>query len=122
MRKQIKKSVYMSALLAATCLINPCLSFAQLVPHNTATNIFIAPNGVPVVNIAKTNTAGVSHNQFNNYNVDSRGLVLNNGNSSQLTRQSQLAGQVSANLNLTTEANVIINEVVMPNRSLLAGF
>ena len=122
MKKQFKKSVYLAAVLTGTWLMNPYMSYAQLVPHDTATTVFNAPNGVPVVNIAKTNGAGVSHNEFNNYNVDSRGVVLNNGDASQLNRLSQLAGQVPANTNLTTQANVIINEVVMPNRSLLAGF
>src|SRR5690606_13498552 len=45
-----------------------------------------------------------------------------NGNSDTIIRPSQLAGQVTANLNLTREASVILNEVVANNRSTLAGF
>ncbi len=70
-----------------------------------------------VVNIANPNAAGVSHNQYTQYNVDSRGLALNNGAVDQVSRQSQLAGQVLANTNPSQSANVILNEVVSPNRS-----
>ncbi len=93
-----------------------------VVPVPGKTNVFLAPNGVPVVNINTANSAGVSHNKYSKYNVEANGLVLNNGNSSQISRQSVLAGQVMANLNLGAEATLILNEVVAPNRSLLAGY
>lgn len=86
------------------------------------TAAYIAPNGVPVVDINTANAAGVSHNQYTKYNVDPKGLVLNNGNNAQMARQSQLAGQVMANANLSAEAKLILNEVVAPNRSQLSGF
>lgn len=93
-----------------------------VVPVPGKTNAYLAPNGVPVVNINTANSAGVSHNQFTRYDVEAKGMVLNNGNSSQSARQSQLAGQVTANINLAAEAKVILNEVVAPNRSTLAGY
>ncbi|MDQ7970202.1 MAG: hemagglutinin repeat-containing protein, partial [Oxalicibacterium faecigallinarum] len=68
------------------------------------------------------NSAGISHNQYTRYDVEAIGLVLNNGNVSQSARQSQLAGQVVANVNLGAEARVILNEVVSPRRSTIAGF
>jgi len=49
------------------------------VAATTSTQVYLAPNGVPVVNIANPNARGISHNQYTQYNVDSRGIVLNNG-------------------------------------------
>jgi len=100
----------------------PATALADTTAANGNTQVYVAPNGVPVVNIANPNSAGVSHNQYTQYNVDSRGLVLNNGTIDQLTRQSQLAGQILANTNLAKSAGVILNEVVSPNRTTLAGF
>ncbi|MHA6576108.1 hypothetical protein [Pseudomonas yamanorum] len=37
-----------------------------------------AQQGMPVVNIVAPNAAGLSHNQFLNYDVERQGLVLNN--------------------------------------------
>ena len=102
--------------------------FAQVMPATTVlptgsvANAFLAGNGVPIVNINTANAAGVSHNKYTRFDVEAKGLVLNNGNTSQAARQSQLAGQVVGNVNLTNEARVIINEVVSTNRSMLGGF
>lgn len=93
-----------------------------VIPVSGKTNAYISANGVPVVNIDTANARGLSHNRYTRYDVEANGLVLNNGNSRQVSRQSQLAGQVSANLNLVREARVILNEVVSTNRSQLAGF
>lgn len=81
-----------------------------------------AANGVTVVDINDPNRTGLSHNKYSKYNVDQRGLVLNNGDASKTSRQSVLAGQVFANQNLNKQANIILNEVVDPNRSALAGY
>lgn len=95
---------------------------AQVVVAGGNTKAYTAPNGVPVVDIATPNGAGLSHNVFNDFNVGRNGLVLNNGDTGQIARQSQLAGQVSANLNLNNAARVILNEVTSGNRSTLAGY
>ncbi len=87
-----------------------------------ATKVYLSPNGVPVVDIDTANGAGVSHNTFIEYNVEKNGLILNNGNKSQIARQSQLAGQIIANQNLDQEARFILNEVTSPNRTRLEGF
>ncbi|MCJ0763428.1 filamentous hemagglutinin N-terminal domain-containing protein [Variovorax terrae] len=84
---------------------------------------FVSPNGTTVVDIATANAAGVSHNKFMQYNVGAQGLVLNNTTSNgALSNASQLAGSVLANMSSTRAANVIVNEVVSANRSVLAGF
>ncbi|MEX3925054.1 hemagglutinin repeat-containing protein [Paraburkholderia sp. BR10936] len=76
-------------------------------------------NGVDVVSIVAPNATGLSVNQFNNYNVGTRGAVLNN---STVAGQSQLAGQLGANPQLRGQAaQVILNEVVSKNPSLLLG-
>ena len=85
-------------------------------------NAYVAPNGVTVVNINQSNAAGLSHNQYQNFNVNANGLILNNTTSAQIAYQSQLAGQVTANFNQVNTARVILNEVVSNNRSQLAGF
>jgi filamentous hemagglutinin len=118
--KSPSMKVLLTALLGSTAALQ---AMAQIAPvSGTLTNVYNAPNGVPVVNINKADANGLSHNQYNQYNVDARGVVLNNGNTSQVSRTSQLAGQVIANRNLVNEARVILNEVVAPNRSNMAGF
>lgn len=116
---------FMAALIASGFVITPALAelpATTVVPTGGKTNAYISANGVPVVNIETANAAGLSHNRYTTYNVEAKGLVLNNGNNSQIARQSQLAGQVVANLNLVQEAKIILNEVVSTNRSVLAGF
>lgn len=94
---------------------------AVVAPGSQA-NVYVSPNGVTVVNINGANGAGVSHNRYTQFNVDARGLVLNNTNTAQMQYQSQLAGQVMANYNMANPAKVILNEVVSANRSQLAGY
>ena len=78
-----------------------------------------ASNGAEIVNIVKPNQNGLSHNQYNQYNVNKPGAVLNN---SLIAGQSQLAGKLGANHNLQGQtANIILNEVITRNPSLLLG-
>lgn len=51
-------------------------------------------NNVDIVNIAAPTAQGLSHNQYNKYNVSQHGAVLNNALSA---GKSQLAGNLSAN-------------------------
>ncbi|MRF67105.1 filamentous hemagglutinin N-terminal domain-containing protein [Escherichia coli] len=76
-------------------------------------------NNVPIINIATPNGAGISHNKFQQFNVDKQGAVLNNATTNV---NSQIAGQIKANANLKgNAANLIINEVTGSNRSELQG-
>jgi len=119
-RKAALAALISSSFVAGSALAE--LPATTVVPASGKTNAYISANGVPVVNIETANASGLSHNRYTGYNVEANGLVLNNGNNSQISRQSQLAGQVVSNLNLVQEAKVILNEVVSTNRSMLAGF
>ncbi|WP_434650257.1 filamentous hemagglutinin N-terminal domain-containing protein [Pseudomonas sp. D1-2] len=80
-----------------------------------------AGNGVPIVNIAKPNGSGLSHNKFTDYNVGSNGIILNNAISR--TQSTQLGGIILGNPNLNgTAATTILNEVNGGNPSQLRGY
>ncbi|WP_347937077.1 hemagglutinin repeat-containing protein [Chromobacterium phragmitis] len=78
-----------------------------------------AANGAQVINIVAPTAAGVSHNQYQDFNVGKPGAVFNN---SLQGGNSQLAGQLAGNALLGgNQASVILNEVVSRNPSLLLG-
>ncbi|MEN5018814.1 hemagglutinin repeat-containing protein, partial [Erwinia sp. Eh17-17] len=84
--------------------------------------VIATQNGLPQVNITAPNQAGVSHNQYSQFDVDNRGAVLNN---SAVMTQTQLAGMIQGNPNLNPDsapARVILNEVNSNNPSELRGF
>jgi len=89
--------------------------------NGSGTSLGQAGNGVPIVNIARPNGNGLSHNQFQDYNVGSNGVILNNATSR--TQSTQLGGIILGNPNLKgTAARIILNEVNGGNPSQLRGY
>ena len=111
---------------AALCALGmqPVFVEAQVVAAPTSAGskplVGVAANGVPVVQIATPNGAGVSNNAYTQYNVGPQGLILNNSTGNVQTQQ---AGYVAGNPNLTAGgARVILNQVVGGNPSQLLGY
>ncbi|MDN8079731.1 filamentous hemagglutinin N-terminal domain-containing protein [Burkholderia multivorans] len=93
------------------------ISFQPAITQSTG-----AGGGVPVVNITAPNAAGISLNQYQQFNVDPVGLILNN---SLMSGTSLTGGNVQANPNLNGRtASVIVNQVTSTGNayaSLLNG-
>ncbi|MDR6473659.1 filamentous hemagglutinin [Burkholderia sp. OAS925] len=80
------------------------ISFQPKITQSTGAN-----GGVPVVNITAPNAAGISLNQYQSFNIDPVGLILNN---SLMFGTSLTGGDVQANPNLSGRtASVIVNQV-----------
>ncbi|MBW6525827.1 hemagglutinin repeat-containing protein [Sphingomonas sp. RHCKR7] len=95
---------------------------AQVTPGGQhAPTLDMAANGTPVVKINAANGAGVSHNTYDRFDVEKRGLILNN--SAEITT-TKLAGYVDGNRNIKQSgpAHLILNEVVSGAPSRLAGY
>lgn len=109
-------------ILANALFWQPLLAQAEgIVVSAPGTTVGAAGNGVPVVNIATPNGAGLSHNQFKDYNVGPNGVILNNANGAMVN--TQLGGYIVGNPNLKGgAASVILNEVNGGSRSQLRGY
>ncbi len=120
----------LSAVLSAALVLNGPFGVlvsarAQVVsdpraPIQFQPRVGAAANGVPVIDVTKPSFGGLSHNKYEQYNVDTRGVILNN---SGLSGTSVLGGQIWGNPNLQNSrpASVILNEVTGSSASLLNG-
>ena len=113
------------AFLISLILCPPSLVYADGIhvdpgaPAQNQATVDAAQNGVPVVNIAKPNGSGLSHNKFLQFNVGTEGVILNN---STIPGISQLGGVLAPNANLNgTAASTILNEVTGTGRSSILG-
>lgn len=103
----------------------PLIVTAQVIAEQAAAPdkrpvIDTTANGLALVQITSPSAAGVSHNQYTQFNIDPAGLILNNSQSTVLTQQ---AGYVSTNQNLANgAARIILNEVTSTSRSQLNGY
>ena len=89
-------------------------------PGNQQPTVLQTGNGIPQVNIQAPSQAGVSRNQYSQFDVAEKGTVLNNARKA---AQTQMAGWVQGNPNLARgEAKVILNEVNSANPSRLKGY
>ncbi|CAL7962305.1 hypothetical protein GAMM_350028 [Gammaproteobacteria bacterium] len=99
-----------NAVLAADVVIDN--KNAATAPQLTQTDM-----GVPQINIVNPQD-GLSHNRFEQYNVSTKGIIINNSPSGATVRGE---GIISANRNLTEPAKTILFEVTGASRSELLG-
>ncbi|MFK2902066.1 filamentous hemagglutinin N-terminal domain-containing protein, partial [Dyella jejuensis] len=115
----------LSAAVIAALLGSPWTVQAQVVADPNAgahrPGIGAAGNGVPVVNLVAPSAAGVSHNPYQQFNVDKQGLILNNAAGVSAT---QLGGYIVGNPNYRAgqSAKVIVNEVTSLQPTSLRGY
>lgn len=93
---------------------------AMRIDGTTNTGLDRAQNQVPIVNIATPSNAGVSKNNFTDFNVGTEGAIMNNSNQ---IATSQLGGAIYANPNLAPnqDARIILNEVTSTRTSNIYG-
>jgi filamentous hemagglutinin len=103
---------------------SPALAGAQIradqsAPKNQQPQVISTAGGVPQVNINTPNQSGLSHNKYQQFDVDRPGAILNN---STKNVQTQLGGWVEGNPNLAAgSARIILNEVNSRQPSQLKG-
>ncbi|GEM_PF-3360097 len=121
----ITKSIAgMGRILLSSVIFTATLAAAQIVPNAampeaTRAEVLQTANGLPQVNIRQPNNAGVSLNNYSQFDVQRNGAILNNA----LTHtQTRLAGWVAGNPLLNGKsADVIVNQVQSVNPSFLRG-
>ncbi|HHS0789909.1 TPA: hemagglutinin repeat-containing protein [Neisseria meningitidis] len=89
-------------------------------PKTQQATILQTGNGIPQVNIQTPTSAGVSVNQYTQFDVGNRGAILNNSRSN---TQTQLGGWIQGNLWLARgEARVVVNQINSSHSSQMNGY
>ncbi|MBV4413114.1 filamentous hemagglutinin N-terminal domain-containing protein [Enterobacteriaceae bacterium YMB-R22] len=89
-------------------------------PGNQRPTVISSANGTPQVNIQTPGAGGVSRNVYSRFDVDKKGVILNN---SHKNVQTETGGMVAANPWLARgAASVILNEVNARDPSKLGGY
>ncbi|HIE0191884.1 TPA: hemagglutinin repeat-containing protein [Serratia marcescens] len=119
----VRRSVWMLglALFAGPAMADGIVADGAANP-SLRPEVIATQNGLSQVNITAPNQAGISHNQYQQFDVDAKGAILNN---SAVMTSTQMAGMIQGNPNLTPNAapaRVILNEVNSNNPSQLRGF
>lgn len=89
-------------------------------PKSQQPIILNTANNLPQINIQTPNNKGLSHNKYSQFDVDSRGAILNN---SRINTNTLQAGLITANPYLSTgSAKIILNEINSSQPSQLKGY
>lgn len=109
-------------LFLSVCVILGSVSVSQAAITNiNGAGVMNQNNGPTIVHIKGASDKGVSHNIYSQFDVDQKGVILNN---SATNTNTTLGGQINGNLNLNNgngPAKVILNEVNSTNASTLNG-
>ena len=77
-------------------------------------------NGIPLVNISAPTAGGFSWNDYERFNIPTKGAILNN---SYTLSKTELAGYVQGNANMAQgPAKIIVNQVTSGNPTTMNGF
>ena len=77
-------------------------------------------NGIPLVNISAPTAGGVSRNDYERFNIPTKGAILNN---SYTLSKTELSGYVQGNANMAQgPAKIIVNQVTSGNPTTMNGF
>src|SRR5450830_659340 len=113
-------AVGIAALFGSVAVVDAQVVARRNAPGNQQPTVLQTGNGVPLVNIQTPSAQGVSRNVYSQFDVDSKGVILNNARNNALT---QLGGWVQGNPWLAVgTAKVIVNEVNSSNPSYLRGY
>ena len=119
-------SFSLSLLLGSALILTSSSATAQGIvadksaPAQQQPTILQTGNGIPQVNIQTPTSAGVSVNQYTQFDVGNRGAILNNSRSN---TQTQLGGWIQGNLWLARgEARVVVNQINSSHSSQLNGY